>query len=60
MKTYLLAFLIVIIKVFVISFPVMFLLNWIMPIFIGTFSIGYLQTCGVLGCITLINWCIKN
>jgi hypothetical protein len=57
MKETLLTILIVIIKIFVLSIPMMYLLNWIIPLFLSTFSINYLQTCGLMTGLLLIRLC---
>ena len=61
MKITIITILIIILKIFVIGLPVMYLMNWIMPLFLGTFSIDYLQTCGLLTGLLLIRLCVgKN
>lgn len=54
MKEFLLAILIIILKLVIISVPVMYLLNWVLP---SIFALTYLKTVGLLGALTLIRIC---
>ena len=51
MKKYLFVILIIILKIVILSIPVMYLLNWVLP---SIFALTYLKTVGLLGALTLI------
>lgn len=51
MKKYLFVILIIILKIVILSIPVMYLLNWVLP---NIFALTYLKTIGLLGALTLI------
>lgn len=51
MKKYLFVILIIILKIIILSIPVMYLLNWVLP---SIFALTYLKTIGLLGALTLI------
>lgn len=54
MKKYLFVILIIILKIVILSIPVMYLLNWVLP---SIFALTYLKTIGLLGALTLIKVC---
>lgn len=51
MKKYLFVILIIILKIIILSIPVMYLLNWVLP---SIFALTYLKTIGLLGALRLI------